>query len=54
MVCRREDLNWVTLDEMELVDPIEWQYDGRGTFGSAEARAAVAGLGGSEQGLPTK
>lgn len=44
----------VTLDEMELVDPIEWQYDGRGTFGSAEARAAVAGLGGSEQGLPTK
>ncbi len=44
----------VTLDEMELVDPIEWRYDGRGTFGSAEARAAVVGLGGSEQRLPTK
>jgi len=36
----------VGLDEMELVDPILWQPDGRGTFGSPEVRAAVEGLGG--------
>ena len=36
----------VGLDEMELVDPIRWRPDGRGTFGSPEVRAAIEGLGG--------
>ena len=35
----------VGLDEMELVDPIEWQPDGRGTFASDEVRAAINDLG---------
>lgn len=35
----------VGLDEMELVDPIEWQPDGRGAFATPEVRAAVEGLG---------
>ena len=34
----------VGLDEMELVDPIEWKPDGRGTFSSPETRAAIDGL----------
>ena len=36
----------VGLDEMDLVDPIEWKPDGRGTFGSPEVREAIEGLGG--------
>ena len=36
----------VGLDEMELVDPVEWRPDGRGTFGSPEVRSAIEGLGG--------
>ena len=36
----------VGLDQMDLVDPIQWRPDGRGTFGSAEVRAAIEGLGG--------
>ncbi len=36
----------VGLDEMDLVDPIEWRPDGRGTFGSPEVREAIEGLGG--------
>jgi len=36
----------VGLDEMELVEPIEWQPDERGTFASPEVRAAIHGLGG--------
>lgn len=39
----------VGLDEMELVDPIEWRPDGRGTFGSPEVRAAIEGLGGKSK-----
>ncbi|MCY3865825.1 MAG: polysaccharide deacetylase family protein [Chloroflexi bacterium] len=35
----------VGLDEMELVDAIEWQPDGRGTFATPEARAAIEGFG---------
>ena len=35
----------VGLDEMELVDPIEWQPDGRGTFATPETRAAIESLG---------
>ena len=34
----------VSLDEMELVDPIKWEYDGRGTFASPESRQAIASL----------
>ncbi len=37
----------VGLDEMELVDPIEWRHDGRGTFATPEAREAIEGLGGN-------
>lgn len=37
----------VSLDEMELVDPVSWSYDGRGTIASPETRAAIAGLGDS-------
>ena len=35
----------VGLDEMELVDPVVWKPDGRGTFASDEARAIVDKLG---------
>ncbi len=35
----------VSLDDMELVEPVEWSYDGRGTIASAETRAAIASLG---------
>ena len=37
----------VSLDQMELVDPVEWQYDGRGTFATAETRRSIASLKGS-------
>lgn len=33
------------LDEMELVDAIEWRPDGRGNFASPETRAAIEALG---------
>jgi peptidoglycan/xylan/chitin deacetylase (PgdA/CDA1 family) len=36
----------VGLDDMELVDPIEWRPDERGTFASPEVRSAIQGLGG--------
>ncbi len=36
----------VGLDEMDLVDPVEWKPDERGNFASAEVRAAIEGLGG--------
>ncbi len=36
----------VGLDEMELVDAIEWQPDGRGNFATPEVRRAIASLGG--------
>ncbi len=36
----------VGLDEMELVDAIAWAPDGRGTFASPEARAAIEAMGG--------
>ncbi len=39
----------VGLDEMELVDPVEWRPDGRGAFGSPEVRAAIEGLGGKSR-----
>jgi len=35
----------VGLDDMELVDPIEWTQDERGKFGSAEVRDAIHKLG---------
>ncbi len=35
----------VGLDEMELVDPIEWRPDGRGAFASDEVRTAIDKLG---------
>ena len=35
----------VGLDEMELVDPVEWRPDGRGAFASDEARAMINRLG---------
>ncbi len=35
----------VSLDEMELVDPVAWRPDGRGAFASDEARAMVDKLG---------
>ena len=35
----------VGLDEMELVDPIEWRPDGRGKFGSAEVSSLISELG---------
>ncbi|MCE2473898.1 MAG: polysaccharide deacetylase family protein [Anaerolineae bacterium] len=35
----------VGLDEMELVDPIEWRPDGRGDFASDEVRTAIDKLG---------
>lgn len=35
----------VGLDEMELVDPVEWRPDGRGTFASDEARSVFDSLG---------
>lgn len=35
----------VGLDEMELVDPIEWRQDDRGKFGSDEVRDAIRKLG---------
>ncbi len=44
---RAKGFELVSLDEMELIDPIEWQYDGRGNIASAEVRAAIAGLDGS-------
>ena len=31
----------VGLDEMELVEPIEWQPDGRGNFASPSIKAAI-------------
>ena len=37
----------VGLDEMELVDPIAWRYDGRGAFASEEVRASIAALSNS-------
>lgn len=36
----------VGLDEMELVAPVEWKPDERGTFASPEVRSAIEGLGG--------
>ncbi len=35
----------VGLDEMELVDPVEWRPDGRGTFASAAVRSMVNKIG---------
>ncbi|MYD10715.1 MAG: polysaccharide deacetylase family protein [Chloroflexi bacterium] len=35
----------VGLDEMELVDPVEWRPDGRGTFASDDVRAMIDTLG---------
>ena len=35
----------VGLDEMELVDPVEWRPDGRGYFASAAVRSMVDKLG---------
>ena len=35
----------VGLDEMTLVDPVEWQPDERALYASAELRAAVYALG---------
>ena len=35
----------VGLDEMELVDPVEWKPDERGNFASPEVRSAIHGLG---------
>lgn len=35
----------VGLDELELVDPIEWEPDGRGLFASPEIRAQIDTLG---------
>ncbi len=35
----------VGLDEMELVDPIEWRPDGRGNFASDEVRSTIDKLG---------
>ncbi len=35
----------VGLDEMELVDPIEWRPDGRGAFASPEVRSTIDKLG---------
>ena len=37
----------VSLDEMELVDPVEWKYDGRGTIASPQTRQVIADLFGS-------
>ena len=42
---RAKGLEPVGLDEMELVDPVEWRPDGRGTFASAEVRASIDALG---------
>ena len=42
---RAKGLEPVGLDEMELVDPVEWHPDGRGTFASAEVRASINALG---------
>ena len=41
---RAKGLQPVGLDEMELVDPVEWRPDGRGTFASAEVRASIDAL----------
>lgn len=35
----------VGLDEMELVDPVEWRPDGRGNFASAAVRSMIDKLG---------
>ena len=35
----------VGLDEMELVDPVEWRPDGRGTFASDAVRTMIDSLG---------
>lgn len=35
----------VGLDEMELVDPVEWRPDGRGAFASAAVRSMIENLG---------
>ena len=35
----------VGLDEMELVDPVEWRPDGRGTFASGAVRTMIDKLG---------
>lgn len=35
----------VGLDEMELINPIEWKPEERGTYASPEVRAAIEGLG---------
>ncbi|MCY3833400.1 MAG: polysaccharide deacetylase family protein [Chloroflexi bacterium] len=42
---RAKGFELVGLDEMEFVDPIEWRPDGRGTFASSAARAAIERLG---------
>ena len=39
----------VGLDEIELVDPIEWKPDGRGRFASPEVRAEINRLGAGQQ-----
>ncbi len=43
---RERGLEPVGLDEMELVDPIRWRPDGRGTFATDEARRVIDELGG--------
>ena len=43
---RARGFELVGLDDIELVDPIEWRPDGRGTFASPETRKIVEGLGG--------
>ena len=35
----------VGLDEMELLDPVEWRPDGRGNFASDEVRAMIEKFG---------
>lgn len=37
------------LDEMELVDPIDWRTHGRGRFATPEARASIQGLAGKTE-----
>lgn len=42
---RARGFELVSLDEMELVDPVAWRPDGRGALASDEARAMVYKLG---------
>ncbi len=46
---RAKGFELVSLDEMALVDPVAWRYDGRGTFATEELRAAIASMGALEE-----